>query len=143
MCLRKDKCVFLAPSVVYLGHSQGLHPTQEVRAVQEAPKPNNVAELKSYLGLLTYYAKFLQNLSTVLAPLWKLLKHDEPWCWSTAQSKAFQQSKELLLSSQDLVHFDPKLEIRVACDASDYGIGACCRTRCQRKANCVRVQLGR
>ena len=49
---RREKCVFLAPSVVYLGHvidSQGLHPTQEkVRAVQEASRPENVAELKSW-----------------------------------------------------------------------------------------------
>ena len=65
--LRKDKCVFLAPSVVYLDHvidSQGLHPTPEkVRAIQEAPQPENVTLLKSYLGLLTYYTKFLPNLS--------------------------------------------------------------------------------
>ena len=57
-------------------------------------------------------------------PLYKLLKHSEPWSWTTEQHKAFTQSKELLLSSQVLVHFDPKLEIRLACDASDYGIGA-------------------
>ncbi len=124
----KDKCVFLAPSVEYLGFvidAQGVHPTQEkVRAIQEAPQPNNVAELKSYLGLLTYYAKFLRDRATILAPLYKLLKRDEQWRWGKEQSKAFQQSKELLLSSQVLVHFDPKLAIRVACDASDYGIGA-------------------
>ncbi len=55
--LRRDKCKFLAPSVenlVCLIDAEDLHPTQEkVRAIQEAPKPNNVAELKSYLGLLT------------------------------------------------------------------------------------------
>ena len=69
--LRKDKCVFLAPSVVYLGHridKQGLHPVAEkLQALQEAPRPTNVSELKSYLGLLTYYARFLPNLSTQLA----------------------------------------------------------------------------
>ena len=72
--LRKDKCVFLAPSVVYLGHridEQGLHPVAEkLQALQEAPRPTNVSELKSYLGLLTYYTKFLPNLSTELAPLY-------------------------------------------------------------------------
>ena len=66
--LRKDKCVFLAPSVVYLGHridEQGLHHVAEkLQELQEAPRPTNVSELKSYLGLLTYYAKFLPNLST-------------------------------------------------------------------------------
>ena len=126
--LKKEKCVFLAPSVIYLGHlidSQGLHPVQEkVQAIQEAPQPTNVTQLKSYLGLLSYYSKFLRNLSTAMAPLYKLLKHDEPWKWTEGQSQAFKQSKELILSSQVLVHFDPKLPIRLACDASDYGIGA-------------------
>ena len=57
----------MKPSVVYLGHqidSNGLSPVPEkVRAVKGAPTPRNVSELKSYLGLLTYYSKFLPNLS--------------------------------------------------------------------------------
>ena len=125
--LRKDKCVFLAPSVVYLGHridSQGLHPVADkLQAVQDAPSPRNVSELKSYLGLLTYYAKFLPNLATVLAPLYTLLKSDEQWKWGRQQERAFQESRKLLLSSQLLVHFDSTLEICLACDASAYGIG--------------------
>ena len=56
--LRKDKCVSMAPSVVYLGHridEQGLDPVAEkLQALKEAPRPTNVSELKSYLGLLTY-----------------------------------------------------------------------------------------
>jgi len=60
--LWKEKCTFLAPSVTYLGHkidAQGLHPMPEkVKAMQEAPKPHNITELKSYLGLLSYYSKF-------------------------------------------------------------------------------------
>ena len=125
--LRKDKCVFMAPSVAYLGHridAQGLHPLPDkVRAIQEAPRPRNVSKLKSYLGLLSYYSKFLPNLATVLAPLYGLLRRYEKWRWTRAHTRAFEQSKELLLSSQVLVHFDC-LEIRLACDASDYGIGA-------------------
>ena len=126
--LKKEKCVFLAHSVINLGHvidSQGLNPVQEkIQAIQEAPQPTNVGKLKSYLGLLSYYSKFLRNLSTTLAPLYKLLKHDEPWQWTEEQSQTFKQSKEFILSSHVLVHFDPKLPIRLACDASDYGIGA-------------------
>jgi len=48
---RKEKCVFLAPSVVYLGHKidrEGLHPVPEkVKAVQEAPRPTKMPKLKS------------------------------------------------------------------------------------------------
>ena len=126
--LKRNKCIFLAPSVDYLGYrvdAQGIHPTAEkVKAIQEAPQPTNVSELKSYLGLLTYYSRFLPNLSTTLAPLYKLLKHSVKWQWTDEQEKSFKESKQLLLSSQLLVHFNPTLKIRLACDASAYGIGA-------------------
>ena len=74
-------------------HQFGLHPLQEkVKAVKEAPNPS---ELKSYLGLLTYYSKFLPD---VLAPLYKLLRKDVQWQWTDTGNglKAFQVSKELL-----------------------------------------------
>ena len=122
--LRKTKCVFLAESVIYLGHvidAEGLHPIQEkVRAVQDAPDPapKNATELKSYLGLLSYYSKFLRDLATVLAPLYKLR------LGALRKERHFRSQRNLLLSSQVLVHFDPELEIHVACDASDFGIGA-------------------
>ena len=78
LCLKNEKCVFMAPSLVYLGHKidvEGLHPVPEkVKAIREAPTPKNVSELKSHLGLLSYYSKFLPNLSTVLAPLYTTSK---------------------------------------------------------------------
>ena len=68
----------MAPEVMYLGHkigTEGLHPVvKKVEAIQEAPTPKNVTDLKSYLGLLAYYGKFLPNLSSTLAPLYRLLK---------------------------------------------------------------------
>ena len=113
---------------MYLGHqidAQGLHPVEEkVKALQEVPIPRNVTELKSFLGMLSYYSKFLPNLSSELAPLYKLLRQSVPWQWNTEQQEAFERSKKLLTSSKLLVHFDPKLEIILACDASEYGIGA-------------------
>ena len=121
------KCKFLAPSVTYLGHRidhSGLHPLAEkVRAVQNAPDPHNVSELKSYLGLLTYYSKFIPNMETVLAPLYKLRK-EVPWRWSAAEKKAFKASKDQLTSSDLLVHFNPELDLLLMCDASSYGVGA-------------------
>ena len=68
--LQRQKCILIVPSVVYLGHKiyeQGPHPTDvKVRAVQEAPEPNNVAELKSYLGLLSLVYPSLQNVYSSL-----------------------------------------------------------------------------
>ena len=71
--LKRSKCFFLQMSVEYLGHNisaEGLRPTQEkVRALTEAPSTNNVSQLRSFLGLVNYYGKFLPNLSSTLAPL--------------------------------------------------------------------------
>ena len=126
--LKRSKCLFMVPSVDFLGHkidSQGLHPiAEDVKAVQEAPPPRNVRELKSYLGLLSYYSKFLPNLSSTLAPLYNLLKAATKWKWSPEVEEAFQASKRLLLTSQVLAHFDPKKKLLLSCDASAYGIGA-------------------
>ena len=81
--VKKHKCCFMAPSVSYLGYvidSKGLHPLPDkVQAIQDAPTPRNVQELKSYLGLLTYYGKFIPNLATHLAPLYELLGKEIVW----------------------------------------------------------------
>ena len=69
--------------MTYLGYhidSEGLHPTEEkLRAVQAAPRPTNVTELKSYLGLLTYYGKFLPHLPSTQASLYTLLRQGVDW----------------------------------------------------------------
>lgn len=126
--LKRSKCTFMASEVVFLGHridSTGLHPvTEKVRAIENAPPPSNVTELKAYLGLLNYYNKFLPNLATVLAPVHKLLCKDTKWKWGAEQQAAFTESKRLLQSAEVLVHYDPEKEIILSCDASPYGVGA-------------------
>ena len=126
--LTQSKCKFAQDSVEYLGHridAAGLHPTKEkIQAVVNAPEPRNVAELKAYLGLLNYYGRFLPNLSTTLQPLNELLCKTKKWKWSSACQKAFCLSKEALVDSQALAHYDPTKPIRLACDASPYGVGA-------------------
>ena len=68
--LKKTKCSFMTDSVQYLGHtvdSKGLHPIAEkVSAIREALATKNVTQLKAYLGLITYYARFTPNLSHIL-----------------------------------------------------------------------------
>ena len=126
--LNKNKCTFMAPEVVYLGHKideNGLHPTEDkVRTVRDAPQPTNVSELRTYLGLLSNYSKFLPNLSTTLAPPYSLLKSYSTWSWSDSQNEAFLLSKRMLLSSQVLAHYDPEQQLILACDASPVGLGA-------------------
>ena len=128
LTLKKSKCKFRVSSVEYLGHiidANGLHPSEsKVKAIRDAPTPTNVTELKSFLGLLNYYHKFLPDLSTILAPLHQLLRKDAKWIWSQTQDKAFQHSKSLLQSSSLLVHYDEKKPLILSCDASPYGLGA-------------------
>ena len=126
--LPRKKYYFMMSSVEYLGHridSKGLHPTEEkLRAVKDAPRPKNVSELKAFLGMLSYYSRFLPNMSTALAPLYRLLKQNVRWKWSAVEEEAFRSAKKLLTSSQLLVHYDPQQDLVMAYDASEYGIGA-------------------
>ena len=126
--LNQKKCQFNKSSVTYLGHvidGDGLHPTNEkLKAVQDAPRPKDVTALKSFLGLLMFYSRFLPDHSTVLAPLNRLLKKDVKWTWKKTEEKAFVDAKQLLLESQTLVHYNDTLPIFLSCDASSYGAGA-------------------
>ena len=81
-------------------------------------------QLRSFLGLVNYYSKFVPNLATTLHLLNQLLKHDAQWRWTSECADAFKRVKEALGSSQVLAHYDPKLPIKMAADASSYGIGA-------------------
>lgn len=71
--LKNVKCSFMEDQVVYMGHlvdKHGIHATDDkIDAVKNASKPENVSQLKSYLGLIGYYRSFLQNLVTILHPL--------------------------------------------------------------------------
>ena len=97
---------------------------QTVEAIFQAPAPTNVAGLRSFLGLVNYYGKFLPDLATLLSPLYLLLQKKQKWMWCSAQEEAFRKVKELLKSSRVLVHFDSTLPLTLSCDASPYGVGA-------------------
>ena len=126
--LKRSKCLLMKRAVEYLGHTideQGLHPTADkLEAVKSAPRPKNVSELKSFLGLLTYYSRFLPNLASKLSPLYRLLNKSCSWTWGRTEQQTFQSAKQLLLSSKVLAHYDSSQELFLACDASPYGLGA-------------------
>lgn len=94
-----------------------------MEAILGAPKPRDAKELQALLGLVNYYGKFIQQLSTLTYPLNKLLCKGVVWNWTKQCKQAFQTLKEKLASSEVLAHYDPTLPLRLECDASAYGMG--------------------
>ena len=126
--LRMDKCKFFQDAVEYLGHiidNQGIHPQPaKIDAIANMPYPKNIAELRSFLGMVNYYDRFTPGLATRCAILNDLLHKESTWCWTVEHSQAVDTIKEALTSSTTLSHYDPKLPLSIACDASQVGIGA-------------------
>ena len=126
--LNHSKYFFLQPRLEYLGHviyEVGRHPTEDkIRNIKEAPALTNITELCSFLAMITYYSKFLPNMSTMLTPLYALLAKKKRWSWHTKEEAGFQLAKQALHSDAVLVHFDSSKPLILACDASQYDIGA-------------------
>lgn len=84
--VKREKCEFFSKSMQYLGYiiSEVRLATvpSKTEATVKAPLPKNVQELRSFLGLINYYRKFIPNLSTILSPLHVLLKKSCPWVWT-------------------------------------------------------------
>ena len=124
----KEKCEFFRDRVQFCEHEidrEGLHKTQEkMEALISAPRPENVSQLCSFLGLVNYYIRFLPNASTVLHPLHQLLEQNSEWQWTEQCEQAFTEAKRMITSAQVLTHYDPMLPVRLACDASPTGMGA-------------------
>lgn len=124
----QEKCKFLQDSVEYCGHvisSKGLHQSsRKVQAITEMPRPQNVTQLKSFLGMVQYYAKFLPNLASQLGPLYQLLRKGTPWAWKTEQEDCFLAVKNMLVQDRILTHFNPDFPMTLSCDSSSYGLGA-------------------
>ena len=120
--------MFLKDQVCYLGYKinkDGLTPIPEkIDAVLNAPTPKNVTELKAFLGMLNYYHRFLDRMSTIPEPLHRLLRKGQSWEWDKAQQIVFEKAKQLLTSTQVLSHYDPAKPLTMSCDASPYGITA-------------------
>ena len=107
--------------------STGIRATPEkvaAIAIAQAPAPQNVAQLRSFLGLLNYYWKFLPNLARVVQPLNVLLQKDRKWVWSWDCELLMAEAKGLLTSANVLVHYDATLPMKLATDALPYGLGA-------------------
>eukprot|EP00117_Sycon_ciliatum_P048584 scpid24912/ scgid3571/ Uncharacterized protein K02A2.6 len=126
--LSREKCAVSQQQVSYLGFTvsqQGIQPTNDkVLAIMNAPRPTDVSALRSFLGLVNFFGRFIPNCSTLLSPLNSLMKKDAPFVWSDDCETAFCKVKQFLATTPVMAHYDPTLPLVLECDASPTGIGA-------------------
>lgn len=122
------KCEFLQSSVEYLGHvidKQGKRPSESaITALKELPVPQDLRQLKAFLGKVTYYNRFISKMADKAAPLYALLKDEVPFAWTKECQEAFLLLKNEVISATNLAHYDESKTLVLATDASSYGIGA-------------------
>ena len=122
------KCQFQMTEVNYLGHvikDGAVRPDpKKTQSVADWPPPRNLAELRSFVGLATWFRKFIQGFSRLTLPLTTLTKQNAKWDWSADCQASFEGIKQALSSASVLAlpAFDKPFTL--VCDASDYGVGA-------------------
>lgn len=126
--LNTKKCRFASKTIKVLGHivsKDGIRPDPDkLTAVMNFPRPLHQKDLRSFLGLASYFRRFVLNFATLASPLHALLHSGTPFCWSADCEKAFQNLKEALTSGPVLCHFDEHRPTILHTDASGHGIGA-------------------
>lgn len=128
LTLSRDKCQFCRSELRYLGYivdKQGLRvDPDKVSAILNIPTPHTVSELRRFLGMASWYRRFIQDFSTLSSPLTDLLRKNRKWQWTENCQQAFQRLKECLVSAPILTCPDFEQPFVVQTDASAYGLGA-------------------
>jgi hypothetical protein len=126
--LNMEKCHFFLASVKLLGHEinrEGIMPDDDkILKVRDYPRPNNIRQLRGFLGLASYYRKFIANFSTIAKPLNQLLEKQVPFEWTETQERSFQMLKRYLISAPILRYPDFDQPFYLHTDASGTGLGA-------------------
>ena len=138
--LKPSKCKLFQREVLFLGHrlsADGLTTDPEkTRTIQEWPTPKNLKEVRSFLGLCSYYRRFVQGFSEIASPLHELTKKNHRFGWTTECEDSFKLLKEKLVSSPILAMPVDDGQYFLDTDACDVGIGA---VLSQEQNGCERV----
>lgn len=125
LTLRIDKCTFLYTEIKYLGYiinEKEIRPNDEhLLAIKNYPVPKNVKQVQSFIGLTSYFRKFVPNFSTIAGPLYNLTKKNSKFNFGSEQFTSFNNLKEILMSKPVLALYSPKAETQLHCDASSHG----------------------
>ena len=125
--LKPSKCHLFKRSVEFLGHvvtENGITTcTEKVKRVQSWPIPASVTELRSFLGLCSYYRRFIRNFATVAKPLHDLTSPGVKFHWTDTCQHSFEILKTMLCHSPVLAYPSREGKFILDTDTSDYGIG--------------------
>jgi hypothetical protein len=128
LSLKPEKCVFLQKEIRYLGHiisGEALKPDPvKLDGVRQWPVPTTLKQLRSFLGFLNYYRRFISGFSELARPLNDLLRNDVQWKWETPQHEAFERLKQAMLTAPVLAHPSDDKPFILETDASDVAYGA-------------------
>ena len=128
LTLNPKKCQLRMPKLIFMGHvlsGKGIGPTEhKVSAVRDAHEPKNASEIKSFLGLVNYSARYISDFATISEPLRKLTRMNEPFVWGPEQADAFEELKQRLSNAETLGYYDRDAVTKVITDASPVGLGA-------------------
>ena len=123
-----EKCKFCQSELRYLGYlvdSKGLRPDPEkVEAIVNLRPPQNISEVRRFVGTASWYRRFVPNFSSILAPILNLTKKNVRWNWSSDCQSSFTALKERLVTAPVLTAPDFEKEFYLHTDASSFGLGA-------------------
>jgi len=126
--LHAGKCCLFQRRVEFLGHvlsENGIEVQDDkIATVRDWPTPRTLTELRSFLGLCSYYRRFIAGFADIAAPLHKLQRKNVPFQWCEEQDDAFRRLKEMLISAPVLGMPTDTGTFYLDCDASDVGLGA-------------------
>ena len=127
--LNREKCQISKSELNFFGHvigKDGVKPNPErVKAIASLSPPNNITELRRYIGMINYLGRFVPaSLSSIIKPMTDLLKNDTVWCWDKAQQEALRKVNELVTAAPHLAYYKSDAETGVFADASSYGLRA-------------------
>ena len=122
-----SKSEFWLREVDFLGHivsGEGIKvDTSKISAIVDWKPPRNVSEVRSFLGLVGYYRRFVEGFSMIATPLTRLLRKDVKFEWTEKCQQSFDKLKALLTKAPVLVQPEPGKEFVIYSDASMNGLG--------------------